>query len=557
MVAVGSLPSGSLIAQPTAAGLPDARRFGLEYKWQVLLCTVIGTFMTMLDSTIVNIALPKMAAVFAVSLSDVQLVVTSYMLALAVIIPATGYLSDTLGVKRLYLVTMALFTGGSLLCGLAWSNDSMIAFRIIQGLGGGMMGPLGMTMLYKAVPLKERNSVMGLYGVPLILAPVLGPTLGGYIVEYLDWRIIFTLNVPLGIIGILLGSAMLRESEIIRNLIFDWKGFILSALGFSTLLLGLSDGTSDGWTSTKVEVLIATGVISLIAWVWVELSVPQPLVELRLFADSTFSIAMAVTFVLTIGLFGSQLLVPVFLQSYRGLGAAEAGLITMAQALAILPMMPLAGRLTDRFGARPLLLIGLPLVALSNWQFTSVDLSTSDWTLRWMLAFRGVTLGLVMMPSMTTAMNAAPAHLLSRASSLTNVSRQVFGSFGAAIFVTLLQSRMRFHQAVLTQGATPDNFAIAQMFAQAQQWVASQGGSGADGQRLAMLALYKQLMMTVAVEAFQDVYRVVAALTLFAVVPALLLRSVRRARPKDDQSASPTPSPPDVNTLHVSHAMGE
>ena len=190
------------IAFPPAIATPDApvRRFqlNLDYKWQVLICTVIGTFMTMLDSTIVNIALPKMAAVFAVSLDAVQLVVTSYMLALAVIIPATGYLSDTLGVKRLYLVTMALFTGGSLLCGLAWSNDSMVAFRVIQGLGGGMMGPLGMTMLYKAVPLKERNSVMGLYGLPLILAPVLGPTVGGYIVEYLDWRIIFTLNVQIG-----------------------------------------------------------------------------------------------------------------------------------------------------------------------------------------------------------------------------------------------------------------------------------------------------------------------------------------------------------------------
>ena len=533
------------IAFPPAIATPEApaRRFqlNLDYKWQVLICTVIGTFMTMLDSTIVNIALPKMAAVFAVSLDAVQLVVTSYMLALAVIIPATGYLSDTLGVKRLYLVTMALFTGGSLLCGLAWSNDSMVAFRVIQGLGGGMMGPLGMTMLYKAVPLKERNSVMGLYGLPLILAPVLGPTVGGYIVEYLDWRIIFTLNVPIGVFGILLGSALLRESDRIPNLTFDWKGFVLSAIGFSTLLLGLSDGASDGWSDPKILALLGTGTVALVAWVLVELSVKDPLLELRLFAEPQFGVAMGVTFVLTIGLFGAQLLVPVFLQSYRGLGAAQAGLITMSQALAMLPIMPLAGRLVDRVGARALLLFGLPLVAFSNWQFASLTLETNDWTLRGMLALRGICLGLVMMPSMTTALNAAPAHLLSRASSLTNVSRQVFGSFGAAIFVTILQSRMRYHQAILAQGATPDNLGVQQLFGQAQQWAIANGQSFADAQRLAMQALYKQMMMTSAVMSFQDVFRVVSILTLFAIIPAAFLRV--RKRPATREAAA--------------HAMGE
>ena len=545
------------IAFPPAIATPEApaRRFqlNLDYKWQVLICTVIGTFMTMLDSTIVNIALPKMAAVFAVSLDAVQLVVTSYMLALAVIIPATGYLSDTLGVKRLYLVTMALFTGGSLLCGLAWSNDSMVAFRVIQGLGGGMMGPLGMTMLYKAVPLKERNSVMGLYGLPLILAPVLGPTVGGYIVEYLDWRIIFTLNVPIGVFGILLGSALLRESDRIPNLTFDWKGFVLSAIGFSTLLLGLSDGASDGWSDPKILGLLGTGVVALVAWVWVELSVKDPLLELRLFAEPQFGVAMGVTFVLTIGLFGAQLLVPVFLQSYRGLGAAQAGLITMSQALAMLPIMPLAGRLVDRVGARALLLFGLPLVAFSNWQFASLTLETNDWTLRGMLALRGICLGLVMMPSMTTALNAAPAHLLSRASSLTNVSRQVFGSFGAAIFVTILQSRMRYHQAILVQGATPDNLGVQQLFGQAQQWAVSQGQSLADAQRLAMLTLYKQMMMTSAVMSFQDVFRIVSILTLFAIIPAAFLRVKRRSAAPGTAATREAAASREA----AAHAMGE
>src|SRR5260370_4562816 len=167
---------------------------GLDYQWQVLICGVVGTFMVMLDQTVVNIALPKMTTVFGVGVHETQLVITSYMLALAVIMPATGFLSDTFGTKRLSMITMALFAGGSLLCGLAWNNPSLVAFRVIQGLGGGMMMPLGMTMLFKVVPPQQRNTIMGFFGLPLMLAPVLGPTLGGYLVEYLDWRGIFPLN---------------------------------------------------------------------------------------------------------------------------------------------------------------------------------------------------------------------------------------------------------------------------------------------------------------------------------------------------------------------------
>src|SRR5579871_4989032 len=189
-------------ANPSISAAPALPRIsilhGLDYQWQVLMCAVIGTFMVMLDQTVVNIALPKITTVFGVGVHETQLVVTSYMLALAIIMPATGFLSDTFGTKRLFLITMALFTVGSLLCGLAWNNGSLVAFRIIQGLGGGMMSPLGMAMLFQAVAAHQRNTIMGFYGLPLMLAPVLGPTLGGYLVEYVDWRFIFTLNVPIG-----------------------------------------------------------------------------------------------------------------------------------------------------------------------------------------------------------------------------------------------------------------------------------------------------------------------------------------------------------------------
>src|ERR1051325_4883119 len=242
------------IARAPALPRPGIRALlhGLDYQWQVLMCAFVGTFMVMLDQTVVNIALPKITTVFGVGVHETQLVITSYMLALAVIMPATGYLSDTFGTKRLYLITMALFTGGSLLCGLAWNNPSLVAFRIIQGLGGGMMSPLGMTMLFQVVPPHRRNTIMGFFGLPLMLAPVLGPTLGGYLVEYIDWRVIFTLNVPVGVVGLFLGITLLRESTHVPGLKFDLRGFLLSAVGFSALLLAFSDAATDGWTSPSI-----------------------------------------------------------------------------------------------------------------------------------------------------------------------------------------------------------------------------------------------------------------------------------------------------------------
>ncbi|MBV9546294.1 MAG: DHA2 family efflux MFS transporter permease subunit [Chloroflexi bacterium] len=523
MAAANPPVAGALVAPATGRSFVH----GLDYKWQVLMCTIFGTFMTTLDTTIVNIALPKITSVFGVNVNQAQLVVTSYMLALAVIMPATGFLGDTFGTKRLYLTTMALFTSGSLLCGLAWDNTSLVAFRVIQGLGGGMMSPLGMTMIFRAVPARERNAVMGLYGLPLMLAPVLGPTLGGYIVEYVDWRVIFTLNVPIGIAGLFMGWTLLRESERVKGLKFDVRGFLLSAVAFSSLLLGLSDADTDGWTSPGILARFAIGGIALVAWIWVELMDTQPLVELRLFKDRTFTLAMTVNFVLTVGMFGGQLLVPLFLQNFRGLGAGETGLITMAQALGMLPLMPIMGRVADRVPLRIILLLGLPLVGLTTWQFANLDVTTPDNTLRLMLALRGASLGVVMMPAMTAALNAAPLHLMSRASSLTNVARQVFGSFGTAIFVTILQNRQIYHQAMLAQTATPQNFALQQALVAAQQWATGHGLSDAQGQLLGVIMVMRQLGLDAAVMAFQDVFRVAALVTLLAMVPALFLKTAR------------------------------
>jgi EmrB/QacA subfamily drug resistance transporter len=422
---------------------------------------------------------------------------------------------------------MALFTGGSLLCGLAWNNTSLVAFRVIQGLGGGMMSPLGMTMLFQVVPPNRRNTIMGFFGLPLMLAPVLGPTLGGYLVEYIDWRVIFTLNVPVGLIGLFLGFTLLRESPHVPGLKFDLRGFVLSAVGFSAILLGFSDAATDGWTSTSVVTRFAIGTVCLAAWVWVELTDDHPLLELRLFRIPIFTLSALVSFVLTVGMFGGMLVLPLFMQNLRGLGAAETGLILISQVLPMTVAMPLVGRLVDKVGARAMILTGLPLLAITTWQFSQLDLTTSDMTVRLWLVGRGCAMGLVMMPSMTAGLNAVPLQLMSRASSMSNVMRQVFGAFGTAIIVTILQLRQTYHTAILSQGVTPDNLPLQQLMSQAQQWGLAQGYSAVQAQAMGTMLAAKQVAMSAAVMGFDDVFRVTAAITLLAILPAAFMRTTR------------------------------
>ena len=277
---------------------------------------------------------------------------------------------------------------------------------------------------------------------------------------------------------------------------------------------------------------LGIGVVALGLWVWVELTDEHPLLELRLFLVPVFTLSSLVSFVLTIGMFGGMLMLPLFLQNLRGLGAAETGVILISQVLPMTVAMPLVGRLVDKVGARVMILIGLPLLALTTWQMGALDLTTSDTTIKLWLVGRGCAMGLVMMPSMTAGLNAVPMHLMSRASSMTNVMRQVFGAFGTAIVVTILQLRQTFHGAMLTQTVTPENLPLQQLMSSAQQWGAVQGLSLAQSQAMALMLAAKQVAMSAAVMAFDDVFRFTAAITLIAIVPALFLRTQKPTGPR-------------------------
>ena len=504
---------------------PHHRLHALPYYWQATIVVIVGSFMVMLDTTVVNIALPRIITVFGADVHSSQYVLTGYMLALAIIMPATGYLTDTFGTKRVYLLSMFFFTAGSALCSAAWNVPSLVLFRLLQGLGGGMMMPLSMTIMFKVVPMDKRGTVMGVFGLPMLLGPVLGPTLGGYLVEYVDWRFIFTLNIPIGALGLLLGTTLLRETETRSDLRLDLRGFIFSAVGFSALLYALSEAPTDGWGAPYIVALLTMGSLSLLAWLWTELSVENPLVELRVFRSATYSLATFVNFILTMGMFSSMFLLPLFLQNFRGLGAMESGILLLPQALASTVTMPLSGKLFDKIGPRPVVITGLLLMAYSTWELSFIDLSTSNGDLTRILIERGFAMGLTMMPVMTVAMNSVPPSLIARSSSLTNVLRQVFASFGTAIFATLLQTRQTFHQAVLSQTVTPDRLGVQATILQVQQALVQHGLNAVQAKGVAVLALYREVVTNAAVMSFQDCFFIAAAVCLAATLPALLLRN--------------------------------
>ncbi len=289
-----------------------------RYRWWALGVTIIGGFMSILDTSIVNIAIPKMMAVFSVGTDDAQWILTAYMLTMGVVQPATGYLCNAYGTRRMYLLSLAIFTVGSFLCGIAWSNDTMILFRIIQAVGGGLIIPVTMTIVYLVFPVEQRNVAMGIWGISAMVAPAIGPTLSGYLVEYWDWRFIFTINIPIAVVGYVAAALVLRETPFSSSQKFDFAGFVTSALGLFCLLLALSKGTEEGWTSAYIIALLYVAITSLTLFVFIELNHENPILDVRIFGDWNFTFSMITTFIGTMGLFGAIFMVPLFMENLRG-----------------------------------------------------------------------------------------------------------------------------------------------------------------------------------------------------------------------------------------------
>ncbi len=410
----------------------------IDYKWLVAVVFVAGVFMDLLDTSIVNVALPRLSHQFGASVSEVEWVVLGYLLALAISIPASGWFGDRFGTKRVYLVALAAFTGASVLCGHAGSLTELTVFRFVQGFGGGMMVPVGTAMLYRAFPPIERARASTILMIPVVLAPMLGPLIGGWFVTDYSWRWIFYLNVPIGVVGFVVGVIGLREHREPGAGRFDLAGFLLSGGGLAAILFALSRGPSHGWGSPGVVVPGVLGLLAFALLVWVELHIDEPMLALRLLGERMFRRANVVT-MLSFGSFvGLLFLTPLFLQELLGLSALQAGLVLFPQAIGMVITSQVCGRIYHTIGPRRLLVFGLASMSIVSLGLLTVDFSTSLWTIRGIMFARGLALGFVFVPLQAAAYaNIEPADT-GRATAIFAALRQISASLGVAILATVL-----------------------------------------------------------------------------------------------------------------------
>jgi EmrB/QacA subfamily drug resistance transporter len=430
----------------------------LEYKWIVGIVFVCGLFMELLDMTITNVALPAIAKDLklnpAEGASTIQWVVTGYLVSLAVFIPVSGWAGDRFGTKRIYLLALAIFTGASLLCGLAWNIESLVVLRVLQGAGGGILTPVGMAMLFRAFPPEERAKGTAILMIPMMVAPASGPVLGGYLVEYHDWRWIFFINIPIGVLGILFAGMFLREEKQPNAGGVDIPGFMLGAVGLAAVMYALAQAGIHGFDDSRALTFGLPGLAVLAAFAVVELRTREPMIDMRLFRNRLFSTMNAAQIVGFGGMMGGLFLLPLLLQAEMGLSPFESGLTTFPQAFGTVAMVPVASRIYHRIGPRRMMMTGMAGIAATTLCFVLVDLGTSLWWIRLMMFARGGAFAMMLIPVQTATYATMKPQEMGRASAIFNANRQVAAGFGVALVATVLSSRLGANDAILGDPAT-------------------------------------------------------------------------------------------------------
>ncbi len=437
-----------------------SRLRSIEYKWIVAAVFVTGLFMDLLDTTIVNVALPTFAETFGkagqpASNENIEWVVTAYLLSLAVWIPASGWLGDRFGTKRIFMLALFLFTLGSVLCGEAQSLNQLILFRVLQGVGGGMLTPVGTAMLFRAFPPHERAKASAVLVIPVAIAPTIGPVLGGLLVDGPGWRWIFRVNIPVGIIGLIIAWLFLKENKEEHVGRFDIVGFILSGAGLPILLFGITKGPSEGWDSALVLGSIGVGLLLLAALIVFETRIQEPLLALRLFRDRLFRTTNIANFMVMGGMIGVIFLLPLFLQQLRGLSATQSGLTTFTQALGMIVMARVASRLYPKIGPRRMVMAGMALTFVLTVCFVFVGLETSLWWIRAIMFGRGLAMGIAMIPMQAAMFAQISRRDSGQASAISQTNRQVSGSIAVAVLATALTERTSHHVNALAE-KTPE-----------------------------------------------------------------------------------------------------
>jgi len=429
-----------MASSSSTAPLEDGSTKIERHVWVISGVVILGMIMAILDTTIVNVALHTLGRDLHSPISQVQWVVTGYLLALGAVIPVTGWAARRFGAKRVYLVSLVLFTAGSAACGLANSLASLVLFRILQGVGGGMIMPVAQLIMAQVAGPRRMGRVMGIVSMPAMLAPIFGPVVGGLILQNLHWSWIFFVNVPVGVVAVALGWRMLPQTDSGEAGRLDVLGLALLPIGAAAIVFGLSElGSGAGLGSATVLAPLLGGIAMGAAFCLHALRVERPLLDVRLYANRVFAGASLTTFGLGGALFGAMILVPLYYQEVRGLNVIDTGLLNGPQGIGALVMMPIAGRLTDRFGGGRVALVGVSLLILSTIPLAFVGANTSIVGLSLLLVVRGVSISLSFMPAMTAAFASMRPDQLSDATPQINVLMRLGGAIGTAILAVVLQ----------------------------------------------------------------------------------------------------------------------
>lgn len=501
--------------------------------WLIAVSVMLATVMEVLDTSVANVALPHIAGNLSATPEEATWVLTSYLISNAIILPATSWIGKYIGRKRFLIICIVIFTGASALCGAAPNLAILIIARILQGMGGGALQPIAQSVLLESFPPAKRGAAMAIYGMGIVVAPIIGPTLGGWITDNYSWRWIFYINLPIGLIAAFMANTFVEDPPYLKNQKpgrIDYTGFGLMALGLGALELTLDLGQQRDWFESSLIVFTAVmsglSILAFIAW---ELYTPEPIVNLRVFLNRNFAVGCAMIASVGVVLYGSTALLPLFLQTLLGYPAMESGFAVSPRGVGAVVSMMIVSRLIGRVDARYLIAFGFIILSFSTYLFTGINLYIAQSNIIYPMLISGVAMGFVFVPLTTISMATLPQEQIGNASGIFNLMRNTGGSVGIAIMTTLLARNSQVHQAILTTHTTQYDPAFQTMFEQIKNSLLATMDPASAAQQ-AYQTIYGMVLQQAAVLAYIDDFRLLAFLCALCVPAGFLFKRVLKLK---------------------------